>query len=102
MPNRRRGKKRAYKNDTLGMNKRCNGLSPSIRIDETMRHGLSTFDGVDATVTHGLSPREKGLMRPELSPVHHPMCLSLIWFLVVRTTAADIMTSTPETIAAEK
>ena len=61
MPNRRRGKRRTRKDGTLGMNKRCNGISPSLRVDETMRHGLSTFDGVDETVAHGLSPGEKRL-----------------------------------------
>ena len=45
MPNRRRGKPRT-------------GLSPLLRVDETMCQGLSTFDGVDETVAHGLSPGE--------------------------------------------
>ena len=32
---------------------------PLLRVDETMRQGLSTFDGVDETVAHGLSPGER-------------------------------------------
>ena len=42
-------------------NKRCTGLSPSLRVDETMRRGFSTFGGVDEDVPYGLFPDERRL-----------------------------------------